>query len=190
MRILILVLALMLPMAPAQAEKVFEDLHKISSITVSTGDFVEGGCWPRPQATAQAVELVLRNAGITVHSLEEMTDDGHGLYIAATGGRGGVLCAVALHVGLSRWEPERLTDPRQGDPRFNQVSYGYRFWMVAGAQGDMQSKITERAVEMATTLANGILELRQQCEPFLKGEKNFFWAFPEWKCVNAGSSGS
>jgi len=49
--------AIILPSTPAWA---WENPERVAAIYIEIDDQVTGGCWPRPQATKESVELVFR----------------------------------------------------------------------------------------------------------------------------------
>lgn len=150
----------------------------VSALAVIITDEVRDGCWPRPSATREAVELVFLGAGLNVAvdgagvleataaaaMLRAMLADAvqpvewaHILEISAIGyeppGRSG-LCTVSLSFNLFRWEP--LHQPRVAGP----VQDGWRGGLLTGSKSRMQGHITETVTELATSLANAILRSR------------------------------
>ena len=63
---LILVAILAAIILPGTSAQAWTSPERVASIYVEIDDQVTGGCWPRPQATKEAVELVFRQAGIII----------------------------------------------------------------------------------------------------------------------------
>lgn len=152
-------------------------VHKIA---VVISDSVKDGCWPRPDATREAVELIFRSAGIEVFDQTVPYDSGffaaaadavvpvpgdkgwpHAFVIELVGGlahtRDGqtpIGCTIHFATSLERAEVLR-------DFRFvGLVSYGRTGTLLMSPDRDMQKAITEEATEAATSLANAILKAR------------------------------
>ena len=154
--------------------------ERVNKVAVIIYDSVRDGCWPRPSATREAVELVFRSAGIEVFEQRVPYDSGlsaavfsapftsipgdkgwpHAFVVASTGykariGQTPVGCAVSIEARLQRYEILRDFKP------VGLVSYGRTSLLISGPPDEyMQRAITETATEAAKSLANAILKVR------------------------------
>lgn len=163
----------------------WENPERVAAVQILINDQVEDGCWPRPQATKEAVELVFRRAQIPIaeewddfhplskSNLEKADYSGsyfsysyllagypHQLEIYAFGWFD-KSCIVSIGVSLSRGET--LADWGAEDNRtIAKVYYGESRGLATMPKAEIQSTITNAAVELATGLANAILKVREE----------------------------
>lgn len=178
---------------PAQAQMTHLHPERIAAINIRINDEVSDGCWPRPKATQETVELVFRQAGVlvankkkswvgtspdrgsTLYSISEVVEIGrrdetivwntsHPLHINGLGwGLTPTKCAVVITWHLKRVEGVALVhDDRDPMKVPGLVLYDEHMFLVTGPKAQMQTAITERVTEFATSLANAILKAREE----------------------------
>lgn len=154
-------------------------LATVSALTIVIDDEVTDGCWPRPSAVREALEVELRRSGFTV--IAELGPGQHPaspqLVFTAVGGELGKgsleLCAASVTLALRFLVVVEVTGKAS---ILMDVDVSLRQGVLAGQKDRMQEMIKNAVMERWTSLYLKILKARERV----------FAAHPELETALAG----
>jgi hypothetical protein len=146
-------------------------LATMGPLEIQVQDEVKDGCWPNPAAAKEAVELEARKAGITIFEKGQAAFAFahlrlHGAGYALTSESTKTGCVVFFEMSLTAAVAMIVPYAHLGTP-FNppvinhQVSYAGDL-LVGPSGSNMQGRIREHAIEMATSIFLKILKAREK----------------------------
>lgn len=140
------------------SEGVAPFLALVDELDIDVADGVKDGCWPRPNATKDAVELAIRRAGIKV--LDEsfsasLEISANGFVVVADS------CAVHVSLELYFWTAVNMPFHGAETKTVSPILVAKKGVMLTWSKGYMQRKVTDVTLEMLTSIMLDIVKARE-----------------------------